>query len=245
MEFKEILSCYLMTSSGDGPQEKSHGSYLHDKVLQFLIQQEAKIVQLDLQNKKLQEELSNSRGSQLVIAEESQQQRATISRLQKQNDDKEETIKRLTRQLAQYPRPNDMVIIEIEPESRPIKSRDRRAQGELTALQNKISEMENREMSYKATIASLEDTAHKRLIKTSRLQRALNEKRAEVFSLHHRLIEYVDWVAELRGAPFIPLPSYLPNQKPPHKRVRDSWRKMWARTCLHMIPEESQTTSLY
>ncbi|XP_063077391.1 uncharacterized protein LOC134467438 [Engraulis encrasicolus] len=229
------LSC-CMTSSGDGPQEKCRESSKYDGMVQLLLQHEAKIAELDLMTKKLQEELSSSRSSQRVTEEKNQHLRSMISTLQTQNqhlrstnDDKDEIIKRLTRQLAQ--------------QHQATESRTRRAQGEIRTLHHTISELENREMSYRTTISSLEKSAHRRLLKTSSLQRELSEKRGEIFSLHHRLIEYMDKVAELRGTPFIPLPSYPPGHKPPHKRVRDSWRKMWAGTRLYVIPEEKRTTS--
>ncbi|XP_063077146.1 uncharacterized protein LOC134467166 [Engraulis encrasicolus] len=229
------LSC-CMTSSGDGPQQKCQDSSKYDDMLQLLLQQEAKIAALDLLTKKLQEELSrlqtkNNEKEETInrIVKEKQHLRCTISTLQTQNDDKDEIIKRLTRQLAQ--------------QHQATESRTRRAQGEIRTLHHTISELENREMSYRTTISSLEKSAHRRLLKTSSLQRELSEKRGEIFSLHHRLIEYMDKVAELRGTPFIPLPSYPPGHKPPHKRVRDSWRKMWAGTRLYVIAEEKQTTS--
>ncbi|KAL2099227.1 hypothetical protein ACEWY4_005707 [Coilia grayii] len=96
----------------------------------------------------------------------------------------------------------------------------------LTALEHKICELENKERSYKTRM------------KSSALQRQLMDKRTEVFFLHHKLMDYMDWVAKLRGTGFVPLPLYPHNQKPTHKRVRDNWRTFLTGTRLHVIPEE-------
>ncbi|XP_062373885.1 transport and Golgi organization protein 1 homolog [Sardina pilchardus] len=108
----------------------------------------------------------------------------------------------------------------------------------LTALQHKIQELEKelegKDNSCKAQMASLEQKAHKRLVKASALQRQLNDKKAEVFFLHHRLMDFMDWVAELRGTKFVPLPLYSHNQKPSHKRVRDSWSDLLTKSRLQL-----------
>ncbi|XP_062373869.1 transport and Golgi organization protein 1 homolog [Sardina pilchardus] len=112
----------------------------------------------------------------------------------------------------------------------------------LTALQRKMQELERelegKDNSCKAQMASLERKAHKRLVKASALQRQLYDKKAEVFFLHHKLMDFMDWVAELRGTKFVPLPLYSHNQKPSHKRVRDDWRDLLTKSRLQLIPEE-------
>ncbi|XP_063044186.1 uncharacterized protein LOC134438533 [Engraulis encrasicolus] len=219
---------FLWKGTVHGLQEKWHGSSLD------IVHQGARITELNLQNKKLQDELQASRHSQLAAEQENLILKATIYTLQRQNNSKEERIKFLNKKLSQQ---TDMVIIQIEPESQPLEPRDGSAQY-ITVLQHKLSVLENKEMSYKTRIASLEMAAHKRLIKSSALHRQLAHKSDEVFFLHHRLMESMKRVAVMRGTRFVPPPLHRQNQKSKYGRVRDSWNKILTRTRLHVIPEE-------
>ncbi|XP_063045312.1 uncharacterized protein LOC134439334 [Engraulis encrasicolus] len=221
---------FLWKGSFHGLQEKWHGFNMDDTECQG---QEAMITEFNLQNKKLQDELQASRCSQLATEQENLILRSTISTLQRQNTHKEERIKLLTKKLAQQ---TDMVIIQIETESHPLEPRDGIAQDRLTVLQHKVTELENKEMSYKTRIASLETATHKRLMKSSALHRQLVHKSDEVFFLHHRLMESMKRVAVMRGTRLVPLHPL--NQKSKYGRVRDSWNKILTRTRLHVIPEE-------
>ncbi|KAL2087952.1 hypothetical protein ACEWY4_016780 [Coilia grayii] len=193
-------------------------------------------------NKRFQDDLHSCRNSQLLTDQENKQLKGTITTRQRQNKDMEERIK-LLKNLSQnhqtHTGSNEMVKIQIEMESCSKESKLNVGgkvlitHDKLTALEGKIHELEDKERSYKTRIAALETTAHKRL-------RKLMDKRTEVFFRHHRLMEYMDWVAELRGTPFVPLPLYPHNQKPTHKRVKDSWRIFLTKTRLHLIPEERE-----
>ncbi|XP_063045206.1 uncharacterized protein LOC134439238 [Engraulis encrasicolus] len=222
---------FLWKGSVHGLQKKWHGSSLYG-----ILHQGARITELNLQNKKLQDELQAFRRSQLAAEQENLILRATIYSLQRHNNGNEERIKLLNKKLSQNQQA-DMVIIQIEPESHPLESRDGRAQ-DITVLQHKISELEQKEMSSKARIASMETAAHNRLITSSALHRQLVHKTDEVFFLHHRLMESMKRVAAMRGTRFVPPPLHRQNQKSKYGRVRDSWNKILTRTRLHVIPEE-------
>ncbi|KAL2100087.1 hypothetical protein ACEWY4_004481 [Coilia grayii] len=213
-------------------------SQLDDKVLELFKEgYEADITELKAENKRLQDDLHSCRTSQLGTEQENKQLKGTITTLKNQNKDMEEKIKLLNKNVSEnlqtHTGTNDMVTIQIEMESCPKKPELLKAEGKvpiaqdkLTAVEHKIYELENKEMAYKTRM------------KSSALQRQLMDKRTEVFFLHHKLMDYMDWVAKLRGTRFVPLPLYPHNQKPTHKRVRDGWRTFLTQTRLHVIPEE-------
>ncbi|KAG5267679.1 hypothetical protein AALO_G00224410 [Alosa alosa] len=180
--------------------------------------------------------------SMILARNKVQKLQTDIESYQKDNANLRNQLKSVQSEMELCRRENASLKDQVQYATIQIEVERRHPEPKLTALQHKIQklekELEGKEESCKTRMASLEKTAHKRLIKASSLQRELNDKKAEVFFLHHRLMDFMDWVAELRGTQFVPLPLYPHNQKPSHKRVRDGWRDLLTKSRLQLIPEE-------
>ncbi|XP_062373884.1 transport and Golgi organization protein 1 homolog [Sardina pilchardus] len=118
-----------------------------------------------------------------------QKQQTVIESYQKHNVNLKNQVESVHAEMECCRKENASLKDQVQYATIQIEVERRHMAPKLTALQHKIQELEKelegKDNSCKAQMASLEQKAHKRLVKASALQRQLNDKKAEVFFLHH------------------------------------------------------------